>query len=80
MYVQQCMCALFLYLKAVDSLWHVYSCDVHELSVLGILVVSQKCQHRDDSIGVDQHLQLIAALQSIVLFKTSLFSGHSYIV
>ena len=52
---------MHMYLKAVDSLGHVYGSDVHELSVLGILVVSQEGQHWQQTIGMGQHLQLIAA-------------------
>lgn len=49
------------YLEAVDPLRHVHSSDIHELSVLSILMVSQEGEYRDESIGMDQHLQLIAA-------------------
>lgn len=46
----------FPYLEAVDSLWHIHGSDIHELSVLGILMVSQEGQNWDESIGMDQHL------------------------
>ena len=52
---------MYMHLKAVDSLGHVDGSDVHELSVLGILVVSQEGQHWQQTIGMGQHLQLIAA-------------------
>ena len=47
------------YFKSVDFLRDVHSCQVDELSVLSVLMVSQEREDRDDTLRVDQHLQLI---------------------
>jgi len=48
------------HLKSVHLFWDVDCSEVHKLAVLGIVVVSQERQHRDDPIGMDQELKLIA--------------------
>lgn len=44
------------YLEAVDSLGYVDGSDIHKLSVLSILMVSQEGKDWDESIRMDQHL------------------------
>ena len=53
------MVALLGYLESVHLLGDVDCSEVHKLAVLGIVVVSQECQHRDDPIRMDQELKLI---------------------
>ena len=48
-----------MYLKAVDPLGDVDGCQLHQLSELGVLVVSEEGEHWDDPLGVDQEFQLV---------------------
>ena len=43
---------VYIHLKSEDSLWYVDCSDVHQRGVLGILVVSQEREDRNDSIGM----------------------------
>lgn len=50
------------YLKPEHSLGDINDGDIHQLSVLSILVVSQEGQDGDDPIRMNQNLQLITVI------------------
>lgn len=62
------------HLKAISSSGDVHSCEVTHIPILGIGVVTQKCQNRDYSIGMNHDLQLIKA--SHLKHMSSLHKSH----
>ena len=55
-------CIHTAYLKSEHSLGDINNGDIHQLSVLSILVVSQEGQDRDDPVRMNQNFQLVTVI------------------